>query len=668
MKRSLTLAFLISLSYILAAQPCTTPGQTPSTAFPVCGTSVFQQSTVPICRSQNLVVPGCSGADYADKNPYWYRFTCFKGGTLGFLIKPNNQGDDYDWQLYDITGKDPNAVYTDRSTIVTGNWAGTFGNTGASSSGVNFIQCASDPADNKNSFAAMPTLIEGHTYILLVSHFTDSQSGYGLSFGGGTAVITDPTTPALKYAEASCNGSILRLKLSKKIKCGSLATDASDFTLTPGTHSITKVTGIGCAGGFDTDSIEIQLSAPLAAGAYSLTIKQGSDGNTLLDNCDNPIPAADKVDFTVLPLLPTPMDSMAPVTCAPQALKLVFQKPILCSSLAANGSDFSITGPYPVSISQVSGNCSGAVTREITIQLSQPLYQGGNFTVTLKTGTDGNTILDECTQETPAGSSLSFSVKDTVNADFSYEKNYGCSTDTVNYFHPGGNGVNSWQWSLDDNKTSTQQNPQALYQVFNQKNIRLVVTNGFCTDTSSQTVLLDNFLKADFASYEDNCPNEPVSFTSQAQGKIRQHQWSFGDGGTSADESPTHTYSQPYNTRSFIVNYTVTDSLGCQNSAQKTILVYSSCYLAVPNAFTPNKDGKNDFLRVLNAIKTEKLEFKIYNRWGQLVFKTNNWKQGWDGTVKGTQQGSGVYVWFLTYTDRDTKETRTLRGSATLIR
>ncbi|HEU4633120.1 MAG TPA: PKD domain-containing protein, partial [Flavisolibacter sp.] len=476
MKRSLTLAFLISLSYILAAQPCTTPGQTPSTAFPVCGTSVFQQSTVPICRSQNLVVPGCSGADYADKNPYWYRFTCFKGGTLGFLIKPNNQGDDYDWQLYDITGKDPNAVYTDRSTIVTGNWAGTFGNTGASSSGVNFIQCASDPADNKNSFAAMPTLIEGHTYILLVSHFTDSQSGYGLSFGGGTAVITDPTTPALKYAEASCNGSILRLKLSKKIKCGSLATDASDFTLTPGTHSITKVTGIGCAGGFDTDSIEIQLSAPLAAGAYSLTIKQGSDGNTLLDNCDNPIPAADKVDFTVLPLLPTPMDSMAPVTCAPQALKLVFQKPILCSSLAANGSDFSITGPYPVSISQVSGNCSGAVTREITIQLSQPLYQGGNFTVTLKTGTDGNTILDECTQETPAGSSLSFSVKDTVNADFSYEKNYGCSTDTVNYFHPGGNGVNSWQWSLDDNKTSTQQNPQALYQVFNQKNIRLVVT------------------------------------------------------------------------------------------------------------------------------------------------------------------------------------------------
>ena len=225
MKRFLTTVFLVTASHLLWAQTCTTPGQTPSTAFPVCGTSVFQQTTVPICVSRTLTVPGCSsssGVVYQDKNPYWYRFTCFKGGTLGFLIKPNNPGDDYDWQLYDITGKNPDDVYTDRSLVVTGNWAGTYGNTGASASGVNFIQCASDPNDNKNSFSSMPALIEGHTYILMVSHFTNSQSGYGLSFGGGTAEITDPTTPALKSAEASCSGNIIRVKLSKKIKCSKL--------------------------------------------------------------------------------------------------------------------------------------------------------------------------------------------------------------------------------------------------------------------------------------------------------------------------------------------------------------------------------------------------------------------------------------------------------------
>src|SRR5215213_7095897 len=155
MKLLLIATFLLCLCSFVAGQSCTTPGQTPSTAFPVCGTSIFQQNTVPICVSHRLTVPGCSGtgtANYQDKNPYWYKFTCYQSGTLGFLISPLNQGDDYDWQLYDITGRNPDEVFADPSLIVTGNWAGTFGNTGASAAGISSIQCASDPADKRNSF------------------------------------------------------------------------------------------------------------------------------------------------------------------------------------------------------------------------------------------------------------------------------------------------------------------------------------------------------------------------------------------------------------------------------------------------------------------------------------------------------------------------------------
>jgi gliding motility-associated-like protein len=112
----------------------------------------------------------------------------------------------------------------------------------------------------------------------------------------------------------------------------------------------------------------------------------------------------------------------------------------------------------------------------------------------------------------------------------------------------------------------------------------------------------------------------------------------------------------------------VTDKFGCESTAQKTIRVYSSCYLAVPNAFTPNGDGKNDLLYPLNAIKADKLLFKVYNRWGQLIFETNNWKQGWNGTHKGIQQPSGVYVWLLSYVDRDSKQPRQMKGTAALIR
>ncbi|MGZ3881533.1 MAG: T9SS type B sorting domain-containing protein, partial [Flavisolibacter sp.] len=297
-----------------------------------------------------------------------------------------------------------------------------------------------------------------------------------------------------------------------------------------------------------------------------------------------------------------------------------------------------------------------------------PLYRGGTYTISLQKGSDGNTIRDECNQETPAGSSLAFTIKDTVNADFTYTVNYGCTTDAVNFTHPGGNGVNSWQWSLDENETSNQQNPQGLYKFFTTKSVSLVVSNGFCSDSSSQKIILDNFLKADFDNFPDVCPNEPTKFTSLAQGHVVSHNWQFGDGLTSTDASPSHIYAGPNATTPFVVRYTVTDSFGCESTAEKTVKVYSSCYLAVPNAFTPNGDGKNDFLSPLNAIKAENLSFKVYDRWGQLIFETNNWKHGWDGTFKGTPQPSGVYVWFLSFVNRDTKERRQMKGTAVLIR
>ena len=666
MKQTLTAIFVICFSCLVAGQTCTTPGQNPSTAFPVCGTSTFTQSSVPICGGKQVPAPTCNTYPLTDVNPFWYKFTCFQSGTLGFTISPHTNSEDYDWELFDITNQNPDAVYSNINLVVACNWSGESGKTGASSAGSKLYVCE---GYGQPLWSKMPSLIKDHEYLLLVSHFTQTQSGYDLSFDGGTAVITDSTQPHLKYAEASCGGDIIRMKLNKKMKCSSVAVNGSDFYITPGSVSVASAFAINCSNGFDTDSIELHLSSFLSPGVYNLDIKKGSDANTVLDYCDQSIPETDNVSFTVYPLTATPMDSLAPLQCKPQSLRLVFRKPMLCSTVALDGSDFVITGSYPVIIASANGSCvNGATTKEIIINLSQPLYKAGNFILTLRQGSDGNTIRDECNQETPAGSFLNFSVKDTVNADFTYQINYGCSTDAVNFFHSGANGVTTWQWDLDENKTSNQQNTQALYKNFNSKRVKLVVSNGFCSDTSSQTFTLDNFLKADFDTYEDVCPNEATRFTSLAQGHIVNYNWEFGDGTTSSQESPSHIYSGPSATTSYIVKYTVTDSFGCENTAQKAIKVYVSCYLAVPNAFTPNGDGKNDFLYPLNAIKAEKLNFRVYDRWGQLIFQTNNWKHGWDGSFKGVPQSTGVYVWFLTYVDRDSKQPRQMKGTAALIR
>src|SRR5437016_4766902 len=86
----LILAVLFIVPGKLLSQPCTTLGQTPSTAFPVCGTTTFHQSTVPLCATNDIIVPGCTsdGANYQNKNPFFYKFTCFVSGTLGFIITP----------------------------------------------------------------------------------------------------------------------------------------------------------------------------------------------------------------------------------------------------------------------------------------------------------------------------------------------------------------------------------------------------------------------------------------------------------------------------------------------------------------------------------------------------------------------------------------------------
>lgn len=653
-------------------QACTTLGQTPATAFPVCGTSVFSQDSVPICSSNNLFVPGCSGrdgADYANKNPYWYKFTCFVSGTLGFVITPKDLTDDYDWQLYDVTGLDPNQVYSNQSIIVTGNWAGNPGATGASASGVSYIQCASSYNGTENRFSKMPNLIQGHSYILLISHFTDTQSGYSLSFGGGTASITDPKLPDLESVKSSCDAQNIYIKLNKKMKCSSLAINGSDFTVSATGINVTGAQGVGCAVGFDFDSLVLTLNKPLQPGSWDVVIKNGSDANTLIDNCDRAIPTGKFLKLTIIPLQPTPMDSLTHPVCAPSTFNLVFKKRILCNSIVPDGSDFIIAGPQAVTVKSAIGNCENGYAIKILVTTDQPIEIGGVYKIILKRGSDGNTLLDECAQETPENSSITFSLKDTVNARFTYRIKYGCETDTVLFFHPGNNSVNTWSWQLDYNGSSTQQNPVTYFTTFGEKQILLSVTNGFCSDTVSQPIFFDNELTAAFETNEIICPEDVAVFLNKSVGNITAYVWDFDNGNTDGSKvPPPQKFPITNSEKIYNIRLTVQNAAGCKSTASQDLKVLKSCYIAVPNAFTPNSDGLNDYLYPLNAFKADGLVFKVYTRAGQLIYSSNTWMGKWDGTFKGEPQDSGVYVWTLQYTLRDTGKKVSMKGSAVLIR
>jgi gliding motility-associated-like protein len=660
-------------SYVQAwSQSCSNIGQTPLSAFPVCGTNAFIQSSVPICAGQNIPSPTCSSTiAYKDKNPYYYKFTCYQAGPLFFEITPNNLGDDYDWVVFDITNQNPTTIYSNASLVISSNWSGESGKTGMSNAGTLQFVCE---GLGKPIWSRPSNLVVGHEYLLMISHFTDTQSGYSLSFvggGPGSAVITDTTPPALQKATPNCDGNSILVKLNKKMLCNSIALNGSDFLINNSSANISSVVGTNCSSGFDTDEIIITLNTTLTAGSYNLKVKNGTDGNTIQDYCSKQIPVGNQQDFLYAPGTPTPLDSIMPMLCAPEEITLVFGgKKIKCNSVAGDASDFSITGTYPISfISATPTSCTNGVTDKIVLKLNQKLQQKGTFTIALKIGSDGNTLLDECDISSLVGSSKGFSIKDTVNADFTTIKLLGCVQDTISVLHPVVNEVNKWQWFVNGTLSAVNSNAtQFLFTVFGKKEIKLIVDNGFCTATSTKEVDLDNFIKADFDVFEDNCPNEKVIFSSKAAGINLTYEWNFGDGFFDNKRDTTHIYASSLVDKKYFVTYTVTNSIPCSSSITKPVLIYKQCGEYIPTIFTPNGDGLNDTFGPLYAIKALNLNFKVYNRWGQLIYESKDWKKGWDGKINGKSADAGTYVWMMQYVDRDTKQNKLVKGTVLLAR
>jgi gliding motility-associated-like protein len=155
------------------------------------------------------------------------------------------------------------------------------------------------------------------------------------------------------------------------------------------------------------------------------------------------------------------------------------------------------------------------------------------------------------------------------------------------------------------------------------------------------------------------CPGEPALFFANqyAQGPLAKYKWSTGSTETSIKVTiPGYYWLE------------VTDENECVNS--DTVWVRKACYLDVPNSFTPNGDGLNDYFlpRDLLSYKLTKFEMTIFNRWGQKVFETKSLNgRGWDGKLNGTDQDMGVYIYMIEAGFANGNE-ESFKGNVTLLR
>lgn len=148
----------------------------------------------------------------------------------------------------------------------------------------------------------------------------------------------------------------------------------------------------------------------------------------------------------------------------------------------------------------------------------------------------------------------------------------------------------------------------------------------------------------------------------------------FATGGKDYLWSPASPLNNPFIQNPLATLYTdtyfhvqVTDSVGCIGDDQVFIKVYEGPNYYLPNSFTPNGDGLNDIFRPIPVGIRSTDYFRIFNRYGTLLYETRQWMQGWDGNINGKPAASGTYVWIIKGVDKNGRIVE-MKGTVILIR
>jgi gliding motility-associated-like protein len=232
-----------------------------------------------------------------------------------------------------------------------------------------------------------------------------------------------------------------------------------------------------------------------------------------------------------------------------------------------------------------------------------------------------------------------------VVATISQDSVSGCAPLPVDYF-AGGVGATSYLWVFGDGSTSTDSVTTHVYETPGVYTAMLIATNPeFCnvSDTAFMTVtVLPPAPVASFTATQSESNPRLYTFTNQSTGATT-YAWDFGDGGLSSEVDPTHIYG---GVGQYEVCLVAMNTGPCPDDTCQRFDVTFFPAIDVPNAFSPNGDGQNDILYV-RGYNVQTMLFKVFNRWGEKVFETNDLNIGWNGTYKSEEQEMDVFAWTL---------------------
>jgi gliding motility-associated-like protein len=224
----------------------------------------------------------------------------------------------------------------------------------------------------------------------------------------------------------------------------------------------------------------------------------------------------------------------------------------------------------------------------------------------------------------------------------------GCEPLTVEFTLTSSPTSPSISWDFGDginvinSPATTTYNNAGIYSVF----VSVVDVNG-CTNsylannyiTVYPTPIVDFTMSGDFANI-----GELVGFNSSNISSGMTYEWSFGDGFYETSNAATsHSYSS---SGQFVIEHAITSEYGCKDSISKPIDIIRP--IKVPNIITPNNDGFNDYMVFEGLEGYEGSKVQVYNRWGTLIYVSEDYKNNWDGE----NHSDGTYFFILTLNEK----------------
>ena len=338
-------------------------------------------------------------------------------------------------------------------------------------------------------------------------------------------------------------------------------------------------------------------------------------------------------------------------------LAFIAKKDLPCTNLSFTFTNQSTTTFGNYTPQSFIWNFGDGSPEQISINASHVFPSIGQYTVTLK-------LVDPVFCNAPQTKTILLNANPLVKAKL-LTPAVGCAPYQASFINQSGTTDVTWEFS--DGTTSNVDNPIKLFSNPGTYTVRLIARDpNTCNkiDTSAYFTFIVSERPHAVFTWSPNPPqrNTTTQFNNLSIGAIR-YLWDFGDGENSTDINPTHLYNATGNFKVVLIAY---NQYNCTDTFSLVVNTIVDALLDVPNAFTPGRFGVNGIVSV-KGFGIGKLDWKIYNRWGQVVFQTSNFKEGWDGTFKGKLQPMDVYAYTLDVEFTDGKKARKT-GDITLIR